>query len=221
MIPTSIDGTDITGATIDGTDVQEITVDGQTVFTSGPFTTSFETGTYNDQFTPSSEFSFSTNKAFDGSQSLYLDGTGQYQDYIIHKNQTFSPGQKLTVYVNSDGASFSGPFIHWGSSNSSTVQLSNYTGYYSWIRPGNDTVKLRDVENGSTTELFSENVTMPTNSWIEVIIEWQSNGEIIHTIDNTVLSNTANVGSGEGSFWGFAGYTGGNEYFDLVTIEDI
>jgi len=36
MIPTSIDGTDITGATIDGTDVQEITVDGQTVFTSGP-----------------------------------------------------------------------------------------------------------------------------------------------------------------------------------------
>jgi len=34
--PTSIDGTDITGATIDGTDVQEITVDGQTVFTAGP-----------------------------------------------------------------------------------------------------------------------------------------------------------------------------------------
>jgi len=33
--PTSIDGTDITGATIDGTEVTEITVDGQTVFTSG------------------------------------------------------------------------------------------------------------------------------------------------------------------------------------------
>jgi len=36
MIPTSIDGTDITGATIDGQDVEEITVDGQTVFTSAP-----------------------------------------------------------------------------------------------------------------------------------------------------------------------------------------
>jgi len=35
MIPTSIDGTDITGATIDGTEVSEITVDGQTVFTAG------------------------------------------------------------------------------------------------------------------------------------------------------------------------------------------
>jgi len=34
MIPTSIDGTDITGATIDGQDVEEITVDGQTVFLS-------------------------------------------------------------------------------------------------------------------------------------------------------------------------------------------
>ena len=36
--PTSIDGTDITGATIDGQDVQEITVDGETVFVafSGP-----------------------------------------------------------------------------------------------------------------------------------------------------------------------------------------
>jgi len=32
--PTSIDGTDITGATIDGTDVQEITVDGDVVFTA-------------------------------------------------------------------------------------------------------------------------------------------------------------------------------------------
>ena len=36
MIPTSIDGTDITGATIDGTDVQEITVDGDVVFSAVP-----------------------------------------------------------------------------------------------------------------------------------------------------------------------------------------
>jgi len=32
--PTSIDGTDITGATIDGTDVEEITVDGDVVFSA-------------------------------------------------------------------------------------------------------------------------------------------------------------------------------------------
>jgi len=34
--PTSIDGTDITGATIDGTDVTEITVDGDVVFSATP-----------------------------------------------------------------------------------------------------------------------------------------------------------------------------------------
>jgi len=34
--PTSIDGTDITGATIDSTDVQEITVDGDVVFSAAP-----------------------------------------------------------------------------------------------------------------------------------------------------------------------------------------
>jgi len=40
--PTSIDGTDITGATIDGTDVTEITVDGDTVFTAGPAPGNFQ-----------------------------------------------------------------------------------------------------------------------------------------------------------------------------------
>jgi len=36
MPPTSIDGSDITGATIDGQDVSEITVDGNIVFEAGP-----------------------------------------------------------------------------------------------------------------------------------------------------------------------------------------
>jgi len=39
--PTSIDGTDITGATIDGTDVTEITVDGQTVFSAATLPVAF------------------------------------------------------------------------------------------------------------------------------------------------------------------------------------
>jgi len=34
--PTSIDGTDITGATIDGQDVEEITIDGNVVFSAAP-----------------------------------------------------------------------------------------------------------------------------------------------------------------------------------------
>jgi len=38
--PTSIDGTDITGATIDGQQVQEITIDGETVFVAESLPTS-------------------------------------------------------------------------------------------------------------------------------------------------------------------------------------
>jgi len=52
--PTSIDGTDITGATIDGHEVQEITIDGQVVFTAvqGPDTSMFQSPIY--QFFPNS-----------------------------------------------------------------------------------------------------------------------------------------------------------------------
>ena len=47
--PTSIDGTDITGANIDGTDVTEITVDGDVVFTSGfSYFDDFDTDTRSD-----------------------------------------------------------------------------------------------------------------------------------------------------------------------------
>jgi hypothetical protein len=42
--PTSIDGTDITGATIDGQDIEEITVDGDVVFSAGG---SFDITNYN------------------------------------------------------------------------------------------------------------------------------------------------------------------------------
>jgi len=83
--PTSIDGTDITGATIDGTDVQEITVDGDVVFSAGPpapiaalHQYRFE-GNVNDSIgnadgsdQTSSGYS---NDAAEGSQAKIFDGT--------------------------------------------------------------------------------------------------------------------------------------------------
>jgi len=53
MPPTSIDGTDITGATIDGQDVEEITIDGQTVFNAISF---FDNVVINTDWSTSSEF---------------------------------------------------------------------------------------------------------------------------------------------------------------------
>jgi len=84
MIPTSIDGTDITGATIDGTDVQEITVDGDTVFTAVQSQTfDFDDGTFQGwnpdpiSFEGSSSTSISTAESFSSPNSLrFRDSDG-------------------------------------------------------------------------------------------------------------------------------------------------
>jgi len=122
MIPTSIDGTDITGATIDGTDVQEITVDGDTVFTSVPSSLvshyEFEndltdsvgsndlTNNGNGQFTSSSKFG-SFAKSYDGSD-----------DFDSIESNLVNPSGPFTVSAffktSSDGTI-------WSQANSSTI----------------------------------------------------------------------------------------------------
>jgi len=69
MIPTSIDGTDITGATIDGTDVQEITVDGQTVF-SAATVFNFDDGTFQGWTANPVNMPGSNNTSISSSQSF-------------------------------------------------------------------------------------------------------------------------------------------------------
>jgi len=84
--PTSIDGTDITGATIDGTDVQEITVDGQTVFTAEKIIDDFESNNLTNYSAETSQFEIiSGADAIDGSFSLQsknadFDADGIYSD---------------------------------------------------------------------------------------------------------------------------------------------
>jgi len=90
MPPTSIDGTDITGATIDGTDVTEITVDGQTVFSGIPasvvlqyFATTYSQGdgTWEDDagdanMSLSGDFQEATLS--DGAESIDSDGSDDH-----------------------------------------------------------------------------------------------------------------------------------------------
>jgi len=80
MIPTSIDGTDITGATIDGTDVTEITVDGVPVFTAFPpaaFAGSNDNNVYAlDKSDGSQLWSFATGDDVDS--GIAVDDTAVY-----------------------------------------------------------------------------------------------------------------------------------------------
>jgi len=67
--PTSIDGTDITGATIDGQQVEEITIDGQTVFSAVTLIDDFEDGNLNE-YTNTSGYTVSSSNPISGSFSL-------------------------------------------------------------------------------------------------------------------------------------------------------
>jgi len=88
--PTSIDGTDITGATIDGTDVQEITVDGDTVFSAvslptgqlarykfdeGSGTTASDDLGNEGDITLQNGASFISNNDYEGGFGVSFDGT--------------------------------------------------------------------------------------------------------------------------------------------------
>jgi len=119
MPPTSIDGTDITGATIDGTDVTEITVDGQTVFSKqvGPATLTHQylaenfTGSSWTDSVGSADMTVSglTSSTFAGGlSSVASDGVDDFgtadgpQD--LPQNETFGLGFTLQGTDKTDGS---------------------------------------------------------------------------------------------------------------------
>ena len=87
MAPTSIDGTEITGATIDGQDVSEITVDGETVFTAIPDSAIYywDPGNFASPWTDevigedmTINGGLSSNTFSDGSDAVLGDGVDDY-----------------------------------------------------------------------------------------------------------------------------------------------
>jgi len=104
--PTSIDGTDITGATIDGTDVQEITVDGDVVFTSGfSYFDDFDTNTLSDYTIHETNLGVSKNFTISGSELIQPDNNGYffvYYDVSSEGLTDFFVEQVTNVYPDND-----------------------------------------------------------------------------------------------------------------------
>ena len=104
MAPTSIDGTEITGATIDGQDVSEITVDGETVFTAIP-----DSGVLRYRFEQNLIDDFGTNNGTDNTSAGYrtLSAEGSFaksydgvDDFITYPNlNVTSPSTSWTVAI--------------------------------------------------------------------------------------------------------------------------
>jgi len=204
MPPTSIDGTDITGATIDGTDVTEITVDGQTVF-SAEFFEGFEDGNLNEYQGNVSDFTVQSGLVFEGSNALEYTGGGFTQ---IHRTDAMAPGDTANLYCHGFGT---------------TLFLFGYDGtdgYRTGLDSGQNKIFLRRIDNNSTTVLTKDSsVSIPSNSWFEAEVVYDPPNLSVEVRDlsgNTLGSLSATDGTHSNTGFGFIGES--NSFWDSITI---
>jgi len=213
MPPTSIDGTDITGATIDGQDVQEITVDGQTVFTAGPQNVfeDFEAGNVNDWTDRFASISITSN-AINGSFSGDFTGTGGQQG---KPSATYDPSfftstvNTMTVkadFIESSPDDIIGvtlPIDSTPDSYVSAIWVSDFGGKTELHETiNNNLTKLSETIDGSkfgstiTIELkYDFNANSITGTWFENGIQYEQRTET----GLTVLPDVAGVSTFRGN----------------------
>jgi len=200
--PTSIDGTDITGATIDGTDVTEITVDGQTVFTAVNTIDDFEDGNVSEYQVTTGNFAATATAAFTGSFGGELSAPGTtaevYSDTGLQNYP--APGDTVTGYIQANSR-YAATWIYTDGSDGWRCAFSTQ----------NNTVRLGLVENGSFSIPTSTTATVNNGQWYQQVIELDANGQDItytlkDTSGNTIagpLNASANL-SARGFGWRYA-----------------
>jgi len=183
--PTSIDGTDITGATIDGTDVTEITVDGDVVFSKeGTIIDNFESGNLN-AYTNTSNFTISSSVVIEGSNSLeYQNPTNMfdmYSDFGDGLNAYPQKGEKFSFLIYDSDQNL--PTVMFG------VDGNAQDGYSLEHIPNLNRIILLRIDGGSFTILFDQNRTMNTSEWYEYEVQWHdgTGSEPDNTIEVSVF----------------------------------
>jgi len=178
MPPTSIDGTDITGATIDGTEVQEITVDGQTVFSAGPpIIEDFEDGNLNEYSGDTGDFGLSTTEVKNGSTSLELKVDGNNRKISTSSKQIPHGTTKFNVYLTQDNVSF---FVVYGNPSGSSFNDS----YVFGKNNADGTLFWKKYSGGSFVRNETSSCNFPENEWIECELNWTSGGSHTLTVRN-------------------------------------
>ena len=225
--PTSIDGTDITGATIDGQDVQEITVDGQTVFSPGPkVIDDFEATLYEDQNqtlsdyygVDTSSFSRSTSSAESGTFGVEASGAGVEIHSTSLPNTPVTQGQTIQFFHNQGNANDNNAF-YFGVQSVSRDPDS----YQLRIIHGNNLIRINVLSGGSKTEIASmTDGGLSSNEWFRFTIDWATDGKISVTmfdlsgnqLDSMSGSDTSYTSGGIGFK---SGEFRGHQYWDEVT----
>jgi len=159
MPPTSIDGTDITGATIDGTDVTEITVDGDTVFSADRTPSSvvhqylepnFTTSTWIDSVGNGdmSVSGLNSSTFNNGDPSVFSPGSGQFG--LANGPQNLPEKQTFGVGFTVEGTDNTGPTRWFGSRDSGGQFVVNDSDFFDGSN-GELLVQFTDANNNNLT----------------------------------------------------------------------
>jgi len=185
--PTSIDGTDITGATIDGTDVQEITVDGDVVFSArevpvieylideGSGTTlNNNVGTSNDATSSGSPTWVTDNTVRGGAYVDNLDRNNSFTinnstTGIISENIDWTIGIELVVDSSLPNDS---TFFAWGDGDSS----GEHQFVIGTVDDGANEIASNHINSGSRVEKVSGPEPSPPYE-LDVVVTYDSSAD--------------------------------------------
>jgi len=205
--PTSIDGTDITGATIDGTDVQEITVDGDVVFTAGPqiipddSVEGFEDGSLSEYQGAVSFYQIQTQTVFKGSRAL--ETVSDFDN--MFRTDIGSPGDEISIYVRGSDANFNFGYDGFG--------------YRVLHQTSSDEFSFGTDQNGTYSNLVSQTAVLNSSEWYQYVIDYNP-GNITIQLFDTTGNLLGTINSNDSSFSntgiGFRGRVG--TFYDAIDI---
>jgi len=191
--PTSIDGTDITGATIDGTDVQEITVDGQTVFSAGLPTAGLKQRYKASDLNLNYGDTVNTwpDSAPDGLDALSDTGTVEYVSTSNGDAVRFDGNSYLRIpNVTTDNELSFFAVIDIDGSGENYIYNAGYNANDSWLALTNSNNKFGFLTADTTVDDFPANSTTFNLELLDVVR--QSDGDTdLH--QNGTLTNSQNT----------------------------
>jgi len=208
MIPTSIDGTDITGASIDGTDVTEITVDGDTVFEAVTIPNSVVTQYRFEDNTNTSVAVDSvgtndaningptyTSDAAKGSFAVEDPGIDNSGNDITSQNNVdlvaSGPNDALSiagfVKANNVNSDFRVPFL-WGADGNNQLALFQQTTWRARITVNNTVTEVDSGVSISDTA-YQHVVVVCDQSEIAIIVDGTLEGTTSHNLDVTQIGS--------------------------------
>jgi len=213
--PTSIDGTDITGATIDGQDVEEITVDGQTVFTAGVpgLIDNFEDGNFNEYTGQTSSYSIINSGNLEGSRFLKYVSSGNDDEIFSSSGLDNYPQLGDTFQFLFDTTSAGRGGFFFGDDQNNFFEVIQQTAFTNQTQFG-------FTINGSRTSL-NDTWSLPSSP-TRAEIQWTTSNIIVETFDlsNNNLLRTSTFSNPDSSITGgIIGFTGRDgDGFDDVRI---